>query len=108
MPRRPVVPGYRLLDRLGGGPHADVYAAEPDDGTGPVAVKVLRPEYQDLPDAVTLIRRESRAGLAVRHRHLVPVLDAFTSAPPFFLVMELLPGQSAKQRLQDRGRLPLP
>lgn len=108
MPPRPDVPGYRLLDRLGGGPHADVYAAEPDDGTGRVAIKVLRPDRHHDPDAITLIRRESRAGLSVRHKHLVPVLDAFTSAPPFFLVMGLIPGQSAKRRVESGGRLPLP
>jgi serine/threonine protein kinase len=105
MPRRPAVPGFTLLERLGGGPHADVYSAEPAGG-GLVAVKVLRPDCDD-PAAVTLIRREARAGLAVRHRHLVPVLDAFTSGPPHFLVMELLPGRSAKRRVEDRGKLAL-
>jgi serine/threonine protein kinase len=106
MRRRPVVPGFRLLDRLGGGPHADVYSAEPAGGGNPVAIKVLRPDRHDDVDAITLIRREAQAGLEVRHQHLVPVLDAFTSAPPYFLLMELLPGVSAKRRIQDRGRLP--
>lgn len=105
---RPTVPGFRLVARLGGGPHADVFSAEPTGGGGPVAIKLLRPGCRDDPDAVVLIRREARAGLSVRHRHLVAVLDAFTSAPPYFLVMELLPGQSAKRRVQDRGRLALP
>jgi serine/threonine protein kinase len=107
MRRRPVVPGYCLLDRLGGGPLAEVFAAEPAGGGPRVAIKVLRPEKLDDIGAVTLIRREAQAGLAVRHRHLVPVLDAFTSAPPYFLLMELLPGGSVKRRVLDRGRLPL-
>jgi serine/threonine protein kinase len=96
------------LDRLGGGPHADVYAAEPAGGGDPVAVKVLRPECRDDPGPITLIRREGRAGQAVRHRHLVAVTEAHTAGPPYFLVMELLPGRSAKRRVETRGRLPLP
>lgn len=107
MRRRQLIPGFRLLQRLGGGPHADVYAAEPVGGGDPVAIKVLRPDRQDDADAITLIRREARAGLSVRHRHLVSVFDAFTSAPPYFFLMELLPGRSAKRRVEDRGRLPL-
>ena len=108
MPARPAVPGFRLLARLGGGPHADVYSAAPAGGGDPVAVKVLRPDCEDDPAVRTLLRREARAGLAVRHRHLVAVLHAHTAEPPYFLVMELLPGQSAKRRLTDRGPLPLP
>lgn len=108
MSRRPTVPGYRLRDRLGGGPHADVYAAETAGSGDRVAVKILRPECREDPAVRTLIRREARAGLAVRHRHLVEVISARTAEPPYFLVMELLAGRSAKQRVQDRGRLSLP
>jgi serine/threonine protein kinase len=107
MTRRPTVPGFRLLTRLGGGPHADVYAAEPTEGGEPLAVKVLRPEHEDDVTVHALFRREARAGMAVRHRHLVSIVRANTSTPPFFLVMELLGGRSAKRRVQDYGRLPL-
>jgi len=108
MPTRPAVPGFRLLGRLGGGPHAEVYEARPEDGGEPVAVKVLRDDCRDNPDAVLLIRREARAGRAVRHRNVVTLIADRTDRPPYFIVMELLPGESAKRRVRDGGRLPLP
>lgn len=107
MPRRPVIPGYRLLDRLGGGPCCEVFAADPQTLDEPVAIKTLKPEKAADPKALTLLEREARAAERVSHRHLIRILDRQLVAPPYFLVLELLPGQSAKVRVRSRGRLPL-
>jgi serine/threonine protein kinase len=71
-------------------------------------VKLLRPEWQDQATAVRLFRREARAGLAVRHRHLVQLVDAHVARPPYFLVFELLPGESLRQRLKRAYQLDAP
>jgi eukaryotic-like serine/threonine-protein kinase len=60
---------------------------------------VLRPEWHDQPSVVKLLQREARVGLSVRHARLVRVLDAHVTREPFFLVMELAPGESLRWRL---------
>jgi eukaryotic-like serine/threonine-protein kinase len=102
------LPGYELLKPLGGGPLTFVYAAQDLARGEPCAVKMLRDEWQDEPTAIKLFRREARAGLAVRHRHLVRLLDAHVTRAPYYLVLELLPGESLRQRLKRAYRLEPP
>lgn len=102
------LPGYDLLRPLGGGPLARVFLARDHDADELCAVKLLRPDWQDDPTAIKLLQREARAGLAVRHAHLVRLLDAHVLTPPHFLVMELLPGESLRLRLRREERLDVP
>src|SRR5262249_19783581 len=39
------------------------------------------------------------------HPHLVEILYAHVTRPPYFLVLELLPGESVRQRLQREYRI---
>ncbi len=103
----PRIPGYQLLQRLGGGPMTAVYSARAIDGDAPCAIKVLREDWDDPETGVKLLQREARAGLGVRHPHLVRVRQAHVTAPPYFLVMELLPGESLRRRLRRDFRLPV-
>lgn len=105
MPALPRIPGYELLQELGGGPLTCVYSAR-ESGTGKVcAVKVLRGDWEDQGTGVKLLQREARAGLTVRHPHLVRFLDAHVTRPPYFLVMEMLRGESLRRRLRRDYRL---
>jgi eukaryotic-like serine/threonine-protein kinase len=101
----PRIPGYQLYEHLGGGPLTCVYAARDLAGDQPCAVKVLRPESSGDATAVKLFQREARAGLAVQHPHLVRLLHAHVTRPPYFLVMELLPGESLRRRLRRDYRI---
>jgi eukaryotic-like serine/threonine-protein kinase len=103
----PRIPGYELFECLGGGPLTCVYAAREAGSDRPCAVKLLRDEWEDQSTAVKLLQREARAGLAVRHPHLVRVLDTHVTRPPYFLVMELLGGESLRRRLRRDYRLDL-
>src|SRR6516225_6046048 len=101
----PRIPGYHLLERLGGGPMTVVYAARDGETDAACAVKLVREDWEDQTTAVKLLQREARAGLAVRHPHLVRLLDAHVLGEPYFLVMELLPGESLRRRLRRDYRL---
>jgi serine/threonine protein kinase len=101
----PRLPGYELLQCLGGGPLTQVYLARDEDADILCAVKVLRDEWADRSTAVKLLQREARAGLAVRHPHLVRLRYVHVLTPPYFLVMELLPGESLRRRLRRDYRL---
>jgi serine/threonine protein kinase len=103
----PKVPGYELFQLLGGGPLTCVYSGREHGSDRPCAVKVLREELQDDATAVKLLQREARTGLAVKHPHLVPLLHTHVTRPPYFLVMELLPGESLRRRLRRSYRLDL-
>lgn len=102
----PQLPGYILDKCLGGGPMTVVYAARSADTNRPCAVKTLRPDWEDVPTAIELLRREARAGQEVRHPHLVHVTDVYAASPPYFLVMDLLPGESVRPRLRRAYALP--
>jgi serine/threonine protein kinase len=108
MPTLPKIPGYELLQPLGGGPLTCVYSAHDCAADRLCAVKLLRPEWAGQPTAVKLLQREARAGLAVTHRHLVRLLHAHVTRPPYFLVMELLRGESLQRRLRRVYRLDVP
>jgi serine/threonine-protein kinase len=101
----PEIAGYKLVKRLGGGPLTSVYAARDCVADVPCAVKVIREDWEDRTTAIKLLQREARAGLSVHHRSLVRVLDAHVTRPPYFLVMELLPGESLRRRLRRETRL---
>lgn len=101
----PKLPGYELLQPLGGGPLTCVYAGRCLADDHPCAVKVLREELADDTTAVKLLQREARTGLVVHHRHLVRFLNTHVTRPPYFLVMELLGGESLRRRLRREYRL---
>ncbi|MFN4258594.1 MAG: serine/threonine protein kinase [Gemmataceae bacterium] len=99
------VPDYTLLKCLGGGPLTCVYAARDGITDEDCAVKVLRPNLDDPATGVKLLQREARAGLSVRHPRLVRYRYAHVTCPPYFLVMDLLPGESLRRRLRRDYRM---
>jgi serine/threonine protein kinase len=103
----PRLPGYQLLQRLGGGPMTTVYAACAESDGSPCAIKVLRNDWEDPDTAIKLLQREARAGLSVRHPSLVRVTEAHVTTEPYFLVMDLIKGESLRRRLWDDYRLPV-
>ena len=96
----PAIPGYELLSCLGGGMMTSVYSARASEDEGLCAVKLLRPDWQDHPTAIKLLQREARACFAAQHPHLVKLQHAHVTRPPYYLVMDLLPGESLRRRLR--------
>ncbi|HZU39061.1 MAG TPA: serine/threonine-protein kinase, partial [Gemmataceae bacterium] len=93
---------------LGGGLLTRVYEARDGTTDTACAVKLLREDWEDQPTAIKLLQREARAGLAIRHTHLVRIVDTHVTRAPYFLVMELVGGESLKRRLQRDYRLDWP
>lgn len=96
----PSIPGYEILRWLGGGPLTQVWSAHCQADGSSCAVKVLRPEWRNDRTSIQLLQREARAGLALRHPHIVGFRDAQVLHPPYFLVMDLIPGESLRTRLR--------
>ena len=93
---------YRIIRILGQGGMGIVYEAEHGPLERRVALKVLSEERSADPTALARLRREALAMGALQHPHVVQVSD-FSEGPPPFLVMELLAGQSLRQRLTERA-----
>ncbi len=102
---------WELVRWAGAGSLAEIYQARPvgaPAGQPAYAVKRLRPEWQDNPEAVALFRREALVGGQVSHPHLVPILAASTTRPPYYLVMPWLAGRTLADRLAASGSFDLP
>lgn len=104
----PRIPGYELFACLGGGMLTSVYAARNLETDTPCAVKLLRPDWANQPVAIKLLQREARACLTVRHPHLVELVEAHVTRPPYYLVMEMLQGESLRRRLRRDFQIDVP
>jgi eukaryotic-like serine/threonine-protein kinase len=104
----PKIPDHEVLTCLGGGQLTLVYSARALADDSPCAVKVIRPDWQDHPTAIKLLQREARACLAVQHPHLVHLRHAHVTRAPYFLVFDMLTGESVRDRLRREYVLEVP
>ncbi len=102
---------YRVLEPLGRGGMARVYRAYHPQLDRYVAVKVLRSDLVDEEEFLARFQREARAVASLRHPNIVQVFDADARGDLYYMVMELLEGDTLATRLGDyraRGkRMPL-
>jgi len=75
VPSRRTVGPFVLLERLGAGGMGVVHRAEPVDGGGQVALKLLHPRVQNEPEALERFEREARAIERLDHPAIVRLLD---------------------------------
>jgi len=83
-----------------------VYLAEHPEIGRRVAVKVLRPEMIKDVQLLGRFLNEARAANAIRHPHIIEILDSGTTPEGTpYLVMELLEGESLAARVRRLGKL---
>ncbi len=112
-PEPPRLERFEILDLLGSGNTGTIWKARARVAVGAlqpgalVALKVLHPSLIEDQDARRTFLREARAGMAVRHPHLVRVfaVEEVRRGPRrlLYLVLEYLSGRTVRRWLQEEG-----
>ena len=96
---------YELLEEVGQGGMALVYRAF-DRRTGhDVAVKILRPEYNQDQEYFARFQREATAVSKMNHHNIVNLLDMGQQDGMRYLVMEFVDGRTLKKVIEQKGPL---
>lgn len=96
---------YRLVTELGRGGMGAVWRAEHLVLRSPVAVKLVLSRVADSEPLRARFLREAQAAAALRSPHVVQILDYGVHEDTPFMVMELLEGESLRERLRKRSTL---
>src|SRR5512137_3215314 len=92
---------YRILEPLGRGGMAQVFKAFHPQLDRYVAVKVLRSDLVEDEEFLARFRREARAVAALRHPNIVQIHDFDVQDDLYYMVMELLEGDTLKAYLNS-------
>jgi len=93
---------YRVLRRLGAGGMGEVYLAFDTKLEREVALKVLPTALADS-DRLARLEREARAAAALKHPNIVTLYAIEEAGGLPFLVMELVEGETLRQRIPPTG-----
>lgn len=95
---------YKVLYLIGAGTFARVYRAAKGDEV--FAIKVLRKRFRDEPKEMEQFLREGSMGLKLRHPNIVSIHEVVADPKNPFLVMEFVEGQTLRELVRLRGKLP--
>jgi len=98
---------YRIVAPLGIGGMGEVYRAHDARLGRDVAVKVILAELARDPERIRRFEQEARSAGALNHPNVCTILDLGAHEGSPFVVMELLEGESLRERL-NAGPIPAP
>ena len=111
VPRDPLVDTiigerYRILARIGEGGMGTVFRVEPTLMKKVLALKLLRAEFSNVPDAARRFEREAQSASRLSHPNIISVTDfGHGAGSELFLVMEFVAGEPLSDVLAREGRM---
>lgn len=96
---------YELVENIGAGGMAIVYKAKCRLLNRYVAVKVLRPEFQEDSEFLMRFNVEAQAAASLSHPNIVSVFDVGQHGKLNYIVMELVEGITLKEYLSKKESL---
>jgi serine/threonine-protein kinase len=103
-----VLGSYVLLERLGEGGMGQVFKARHSKLDRLVALKLIRKDHLDNPEAVRRFQREIQAVAKVAHPNIVLAYDADQAGDVHFFVMEYIEGTDLAHLVLQSGPLAIP
>ncbi|MFL5669035.1 MAG: protein kinase domain-containing protein [Chloroflexota bacterium] len=107
MTERVLAGRYRLVRVIGQGGMAVVHLAHDQLLDRDVAVKVLRPGFDEDPEFIDRFRGEARHAASLHHPNIVTIFDTGTDpeSNSDYIVMQLVDGPDLQQTLDRTGRV---
>ena len=96
---------YEIIEQAGRGGMAEVYKARDFESGEIVAIKALKPEFNDDDEFVKRFDLEARAAASLSHPNIVNVYGVGEDRNIRYIVQEYIEGRSLKEELQDKGKL---
>src|SRR5688572_12358362 len=93
---------FEILGPLGAGGMGEVYRARDRRLEREVAIKVLPARLAGDSGGIARFEREARLLAALNHPGIATIYGAEVTAEERYIVLELVPGETLKERLQDR------
>ncbi|MBA2630296.1 MAG: serine/threonine protein kinase, partial [Thermoleophilaceae bacterium] len=99
------IAGHRLEEIIGRGGMGVVYRARDLTLDRVVALKVIAPEFAELPEFRDRFKRESRQAASIRHPNVISIYRAGEEGALLFITMDYVEGTDLKTFIGVRGRL---
>jgi len=97
---------FEIVAQIGAGGMGEVYKARDPKLDRFVAIKVLPAAFSENRDLLTRFEREARAVAALNHPNILGIYDFAKEGEHTFLVVELLEGESLRDRLKSGALAP--
>ncbi len=98
---------YEILALIGSGGMGEVYQAHDTKLGRDVAIKVLPEAFAHDPQRLSRFQREAKLLASLNHPNIATIHGLEESSSTHYLVMELVPGETLRERVAREGALPV-